>query len=153
MTYSSTGKIHDVKYARIDLSKTNYSLIKNWEILRYPDVDVLENIYNTYCVYKKFASVMPIFPEEYTDSKADVIGYFHNNKLVAFSLMHKYNDKNVEALQFAWDYADPELHLGIASLRNECAYYKQQGFDYLYLGGADEYKRQIDGFEILGPRY
>lgn len=126
--------------------------MKNWEVLRFPDVDVLERIYNTYCVYKKFPSVMPIFPEEFTDNKADVIGYFHNNNLVAFSLMHKYNDKNVEALQFAWDYADPELHLGIASLRNECAYYKQQGFDYLYLGGADEYKRQIDGFEILGPR-
>ena len=95
---------------------------------------------------------MPIFPEEYTDNNNDVLGYFYNNKLVAFSLMHRYNDKNVEALQFAWDYANPELHLGIASLRNECAYYKQQGFDYLYLGGADEYKRQIDGFEILGPR-
>ncbi|MEK9697648.1 MAG: hypothetical protein VW270_17920 [Candidatus Poseidoniales archaeon] len=141
-----------MKYARINLAKTNYSILKNWEILRFPDVDVLENIYNTYCVYKKFVSVMPIFPEEFTDNKADVFGYFHNNKLVAFSLMHRYNDKNVEALQFAWDYADPELHLGIASLRNECAYYKQQGFDYLYLGGADEYKRQIDGFEILGPR-
>lgn len=152
MTCSGTGKIHEVKYARIDLSKTNYSLIKNWEVLRFPDVDVLERIYNTYCVYKKFPSVMPIFPEEFTDNKADVIGYFHNNKLVAFSLMHRYNNKNIEALQFAWDYANPELHLGIASLRNECAYYKQQGFDYLYLGGADEYKRQIDGFEILGPR-
>jgi len=152
MTCSGTGKIQEVKYARINLAKTNYSLIKNWEVLHFPDVDVLENIYNTYCVYKKFPSVMPIFPEEYTDSKADVLGYFHNNKIVAFSLMHRYNDKNVEALQFAWDYANPELHLGIASLRNECAYYKQQGFDYLYLGGADEYKRQIDGFEILGPR-
>jgi len=139
-------------YARIDLAKTNYSVMQNWEVLRFPDVDVLENIYNTYCVHKKFSSVMPIFPEEYTCSKNDVIGYFHNNKIVAFSLIHRYNDKNAEAIQFAWDYTNPELHLGIASLRNECAYYKQQGFDYLYLGGADEYKSQIDGFEILGPR-
>jgi hypothetical protein len=47
---------------------------------------------------------------------------------------------------------NPELKLGISSLKSECAYYKSQGFCYYYLGGADEYKRQIDGFEILGPR-
>ena len=96
---------------------------------------------------------MPIFPEEYTDPTNDVIGYYNfESKLIAFSLIHRYNDKNAEALQFAWDYADPKLQLGFASLKNECAIYKARGFDYLYLGGADEYKRQIDGFELLGPR-
>ena len=141
-----------MKYARIDLSKTNYQLMKNFKILRYPNADVLENIYNTYCVYKKFPSVMPIFPEEYTDERNDVIGYFHNNNLVAFSLIRKYNNENAEAVQFAWDYANPELKLGYSSLKSECAYYKAHGFRYYYLGGADEYKRQFDGFEILGPR-
>ena len=43
------------------------------------------------------------------------------------------------------------LVFGIKSLKHECALYKARGFKYLYLGGADEYKKQIDGFEILGP--
>lgn len=94
---------------------------------------------------------MPIFDSEYIDQRNDVIGYWHNDKLVAFSLLRRYDYINVEAVQFAWDYQEPKLELGISSLKNECAYYKQQGFQYLYLGGADEYKKKIRGFEILGP--
>jgi len=137
-------------YARIRLADTNYSLLDNFKLITKPNVDELENIYNTYCVYKNFRSVMPIFPEEYFTN--DVLGYYDQGKLVAFSLMHVYNSKNVEAIQFAWNYANPKLHLGISSLRSECAFYKSKGFDYLYLGEANEYKRQMDGFEILGPR-
>jgi hypothetical protein len=135
-------------YARIDLSKTNYTVLPNSKVLIDPDIQQLEHIYNDYCVYKKFRSVMPIFPEEYTDERNDVIGYYDCDDLVAFSLVRKYDTENAEAVQFAWNYAKPELKLGIAS----CALYQSQGFRYYYLGGADEYKRQIDGFEILGPR-
>lgn len=141
-----------MKYARIDLSKTAYTQLSNSMLITDPDPVELEQIYNTYCVYKKFKSVMPIFEEEYTDPRNDVIGYYDNNKLVAFSLIRKYDHYNAEAVQFAWDYANPELYLGYSSLKSECAYYKAQGFHYYYLGGADEYKRQFDGFEILGPR-
>lgn len=137
-------------YARIRLADTNYSILDNFKIVSNPDPAELENIYNAYCIHKKFRSVMPIFPEEYF--KNEVLGYYEQDKLVAFSLMQVYNNKNVEAIQFAWDYANPKLHLGIASLRSECAFYKMRGFDYLYLGEANEYKRQMDGFEILGPR-
>jgi hypothetical protein len=93
---------------------------------------------------------MPIFDIQYTDEHTDVIGYYDNNKLVAFSLVRTYDQDSAESLQFAWDYADPKLRLGIESLKNECALYKQRGFSYLYLGQADKYKSQIDGFEILG---
>ena len=141
-----------MKYARIRLADTNYSILDSAHLLNNPDTQELERIYNTYCVYKKFKSVMPIFAEEYTDPRNDVIGYYNQNKLVAFSLVRKYDSENAEAVQFAWDYANPELKLGYASLQSECAYYKAQGFRYYYLGGADEYKRQFDGFEILGPR-
>ena len=140
-------------YTRVDLKKTNYKLLNNFQVLIKPDPEVLENIYNQYCIYKKFESVMPIFPEEYTDPKNDVIGYYNGGRLVAFSLTRKYNDKNVEAIQFAWDYKTPVLRLGIESLKNECAYYKSLGFKYYYLGEAMEYKKKIDGFEILPPRY
>jgi arginyl-tRNA--protein-N-Asp/Glu arginylyltransferase len=94
---------------------------------------------------------MPIFAVEYTDPNSDVIGYYSDNKLVAFSLIKRYSDTEAECVQFAWDYANPKLRLGMKSLKNECAIYKRLGFQYLYLGGADEYKKGIDGFEILGP--
>lgn len=139
-------------YARINLNKTFYSLYTDYKILDGKEyAPALQRIYYEYCRYKKFKSVMPIFDEEFVDPKNDLIGYYHNDKLVAFSLLCRHNEKNVEALQFAWDYANPELKLGFASLRSECALYKSMGYDYLYLGGADEYKSKFDGFEILGP--
>jgi hypothetical protein len=36
-------------------------------------------------------------------------------------------------------------------MKHECAVYKARGYQYLYLGGADEYKQEIAGFEMLGP--
>ena len=32
-------------------------------------------------------------------------------------------------------------------------YYKEQGFAYLYLGGDEHYKRQIQGYEICPPMH
>ena len=138
-------------YARINLQKTNYSLYKNFSILKNPPIEELQTIYKTYCNYKKFTSIMPIFDSEFTDAKNDVIGYYENNELVAFSLLRRFDTENVEAVQFAWNYSNPKISLGIKSLKSECAVYKDLGFKYLYLGGADEYKKKIDGFEILGP--
>ena len=139
-------------YARIDLSQTDYPLLDTaWSVIQIPDPQQLNEIYTKYCRYKQFKSVMPIFDSEYIDQRNDVIGYWYNDKLVAFSLLRRYDYINVEAVQFAWDYAEPKLGLGISSLKNECAYYKQRGFQYLYLGGADEYKKKIQGFETLGP--
>ena len=138
-------------YARIDLEKTNYTTLQsNWEFVRNPDIDVLNNIYIRYCKHKKFRSVMPIFPSEYTDTRNDVIGYFDQNQLVAFSIIRKYDHNNVEAIQFAWTYHNPKLRLGITSLEHECALYKQLGYKFLYLGEANEYKSKIQGFEVLG---
>jgi hypothetical protein len=93
---------------------------------------------------------MPIFDSEFRDINNKVLGYYVNNKMVAFSLLRIYDIYNVEAIQFAWDYVDPSLNLGIESLKHECAFFKESGYKYYYLGGADEYKKQFDGFEILG---
>ena len=139
-------------YARINLEKTDYTLMQqNWSYIKTPDTQLLNKIYLQYCKHKKFQSVMPIFDSEYLDSKTDIIGYYNKNEIVAFSLMKRYDIDNVEAVQFAWDYNDPKLKLGIRSLQHECALYKSLGYKFLYLGEADEYKKQIDGFEILGP--
>lgn len=122
-------------YCRIDLKRTDYVVNTNWRYLygldHYP---TLHEIYRKYCAYKQFDSVMPIFDNQFHDPLAEIIGYYHNNQLVAFSLIKTYDSQNAEALQFAWDYANPELRLGIESLKNECAIYKSRGFDYLYLG-------------------
>jgi hypothetical protein len=143
-------------YARIDLDKTNYKYMETheWKWLTHPDplmVKQLNEIYVKYCRYKKFKSVMPIFDSEYTDRYSDVIGYYDNEKLVAFSLIRRLAATEYEAVQFAWNYENPKLRLGIRSLEHECCILKAKGAKYLYLGEAAEYKSKIDGFEILGP--
>ena len=139
-------------YARIQLSATNYNTdLTDWAYIKNPDITELNEIYRAYCRHKSFPSVMPIFDSEYRDPRNDIIGYYDHNNLVAFSLIRRFDQHNAEALQFAWTYSNPRLRLGINSLKTECAIYRQRGFEYLYLGQADDYKREIDGFETLGP--
>jgi len=139
------------QYARIDLSKTSYQPSVVWEYLREPNVDLLKDIYRTYCIYKHFASVMPLFDSQFTDPATDVIGYREQGQLVAFSLMKRLDDQNVLASQFAWTYHNPRTRLGIESLKTECAIYRDRGYKFLYLDQAHLYKQNLEGFEILGP--
>ena len=139
------------QFARIDLSKTNYQINVEWMYMTRPDIAALNNIYRDYCVYKKFSSVMPIFDSRYTDPMTDVIGYYDQAKLVAFSLIRRYDKHNALCDQFAWTYHNPRLRMGIETMKAECAIYKARGFQYLYLEQAHLYKSEIDGFEILGP--
>jgi hypothetical protein len=139
------------QFARIDLSKTNYKQSVEWKYIQEPNIPALNKIYRDYCIYKHFASVMPIFDSRYTDPQTDVIGYYDAGKLVAFSLIRRYDDHNALCDQFAWNYHRPRMRLGIKSLQTECAIYKDRGFKYLYLEQAHLYKQDMDGFEILGP--
>ena len=142
------------QFARINLAKTNYNESVDWayiKIFEPATIDELQDIYRTYCIYKHFASVMPMFPSRFTDPMTDVIGYYDRNRLVAFSLIKRYDVKNAECAQFAWTYHDPKIRLGIETMKTECAIYKRRGFDYLYLEQAHTYKREIAGFELLGP--
>lgn len=139
------------QFARIDLSKTNYDITVKWQYLLEPDIPVLNKIYRDYCIYKHFASVMPMFDSRYTDPATDVIGYYDQDRLVAFSLIRRYDDHNALCDQFAWNYHRPKMRLGIESLQTECAIYKARGFKYLYLEQAHLYKADMAGFEILGP--
>ena len=139
------------QFARIDLAKNTDCTNVDWYYITDPDVDQLNDIYRTYCIYKHFASVMPIFDSQYKDPDTDIIGYREDGKLVAFSLMKRYDDKNVLASQFAWTYHNPKTRLGVESLKTECAIYRERGFKYLYLDQAHLYKQGIKGFELLGP--
>jgi len=65
-------------YARINLSKTNYTKLTNYSLLTIQEfsIDTLQHLYKQYCDYKKFKSVIPIFNSEFIDIKNDVIGYY-----------------------------------------------------------------------------
>lgn len=139
------------QFARIDLQRTTYQPAVDWEYLREPNILQLKDIYRTYCIYKHFASVMPLFDSQFTDPATDVIGYREQGELVAFSLMKRYDSQNVLASQFAWTYHNPRTRLGIESLKTECAIYRERGFHWLYLDQAHLYKQGLEGFEILGP--
>jgi hypothetical protein len=139
-----------MKFARIDLSKTNYTRADKFSFLTIHNYAELNEIYIKYCRYKQFESVMPLF----IDNTMEIIGYYdsdYDSPLIGFSLIKCWNRDSVECVQFAWDYAQPSYRLGITSLENECAVYKARGFKYLYLGQDAEYKRQFDGYELLGP--
>lgn len=135
-----------MKFARIDLSKTNYTRADKFRYLTVHDYPALNKIYIEYCRYKQFKSVMPLF----IDNTMEIIGYY-DSALIGFSLIRCWDLDNAECIQFAWDYKQPSYRLGIISLKNECAVYKARGFKYLYLGQDADYKSQFDGYEILGP--
>jgi hypothetical protein len=142
------------QFARIDLAKTNYTPTVEWKYIDSRDPDTLtrlDDIYRTYCIYKHFASVMPMFPSRYTDPMAEIIGYYDQERLVAWSLIRKFDQHNALCDQFAWTYHRPRMRLGIETMKTECAIYKERGFQYLYLEQAHLYKSDMDGFEILGP--
>jgi hypothetical protein len=144
-----------MKFCRINLSKTNYQLLEYAHLMSTAEkddrADQLIDIYHQYCDYKKFTSVMPLFKGIIFDRYTDIFAYHPNKELSAFSIVKKYDSENVESIQFAWDYKNPNLFLGIKSLEHECAYYKQQGYKYLYLGLVADYKKEFDGYEEMGP--
>jgi hypothetical protein len=66
---------------------------------------------------------MPFFAEHCFGENKEIIGYFDQDKLVAFSLILKYpSQKSIAAEQFAWDYQNLSLRLGIQSLQHECEF-------------------------------
>jgi hypothetical protein len=91
---------------------------------------------------------MPIFSSQYLDPSIEMICYYDKD-FIAWDMIRLHDRYNAEAIQFAWDYKNPDLKLGIESLKNACAIYKERGFKYLYLGETAKYK-QIDGYEELG---
>jgi hypothetical protein len=142
------------QFARINLAKTVYAPTVTWQYIVDRDprtLEQLDQIYSHYCNHKRFASVMPMFHSRYTDPMADLIGYYDQDQLVAWSLIRRFDDRNALCDQFAWTYHNPRLRLGIETMKTECAIYRARGFEYLYLEQAHLYKQEIDGFELLGP--
>lgn len=139
----------EILYCRINLSKTTYRQLDSARLIPGPDPIELKLIFKKYCDHKKFISVEPMWDCEFTWSHNDVICYYDSTNLIAWSVVTKYNNEDVYSVQFAWDYENPNLRLGIKSIEHECAYYKSLGYKYYYLGEAHKYKQNIQGFEIL----
>ena len=145
-----------MSYCYIDLKETNYSAsITDYKIFAdydKPPIDKLMDIYDAYIKHHKWTSVWPIYPEEFTAKHNALIGYYDENRLVAWSIIYKVSKQAVECEQFAWDYANPKLKLGIQSMKTECAIYKDLGYKIIILGDAHNYKRSIDGFTLFGTK-
>lgn len=132
---------------RLNLQKTKYKTI-DFKLLNESHFTECENIYKEYIEYKKFDSIYPIYREDWT--RGTVFGYYDNDVLVAWSCYYVYPSKKIaHADQFAWNYKNPKLKLGYKSLRSECAYFREQGFNYLILGDMYSYKQEMQGFEII----
>ena len=139
------------QFGRIDLQETHYVSDLDWCLLRPVPVNDVQRVYRDYCLHKHFQSVMPLVPGRLTDANTELIGYYDRDQLVAWSMYRVWDDENLLSDHFAWDYRNPRLRLGIRSLENECAIYRDRGYRWMYFEAVEPYMLDIQGFEILGP--
>jgi hypothetical protein len=91
----------EILYCRIDLIKTNYSQLDSARLIPNLNLIELKLVFKKYCDHKKFTSVEPMWDCEFTWPHNDVIGYYNSTKLVAWSVVTKYNKEDVYSVQFA----------------------------------------------------
>lgn len=138
------------QFGRINLPETNYTPHLQWQILDpVPVVEVIK-IYQDYCRHRKFASVIPMLPGRLTATDTEIIGYHSNDQLVAWSMYRIWDQHNILSDHFAWNYREPRIRLGQRSLENECAVYRDRGYQYMYFESVQPYMLDLQGFEILG---
>ena len=139
------------QFGRVDLERTHYVSDLDWQILDPPPVNDLQRVYREYCLHRHFLSVMPMIAGRFVESGTEIIGYHDQGRLVAWSMYRVWDDHNVLSDHFAWDYRNPRLRLGIRSLENECAIYRDRGYRWMYFESVEPYMLDLQGFEILGP--
>jgi hypothetical protein len=145
---------YQCRSTRCNLKKTDYkmysdNLYKCLEDASDRPVEIIEKLYEDYCNYKNFNNLF------YTEVKhwleCDVLMMYYDIDCVAWSKLRLYTKDALEAVLFTWNYENPELKIGINSLKHELAWAKENGFKYMYLGPGYEsgsiYKANIDGFE------
>lgn len=139
------------QFGRVDLSKTDYVCDLDWHLLDPVPVDDVHKVYRDYCVHKHFQSVMPMIAGRLTAPNTELIGYYDQQRLVAWSMYRIWDSENILSDHFAWDYRNPRLRLGIRSIENECAIYRNRGYRWMYFEAVEPYMFDIQGFELLGP--
>jgi hypothetical protein len=139
------------QFGRIQLTQTSYKQSIDCEILNPVPINEVQRVYRDYCLHKHFLSVMPLVEGRLTDNNTQIIGYRDQGRLVAWSMYRIWDQHNILSDHFAWDYRNPRLRLGVKSLENECAIYRDLGYRYMYFEAVEPYMMDIEGFEILGP--
>lgn len=140
------------QFGRINLKDTRYVSDLEWSMLDPVPVNDLQRVYRDYCLHKHFQSVMPLIPGRLTAPNTEIIGYHDRDRLVAWSMYRVWDAENVLSDHFAWDYRNPRLRLGIRSIENECAIYRDRGYRWMYFEAVEPYMLDLQGFEILGPQ-
>jgi len=138
------------QFGRIDLAATSYESDLSWRYLDPVPVSEVQRVYREYCRHKHFHSVMPMLAGRLTAADTEIIGYHNQDRLIAWSMYRIWDQENVLSDHFAWDYRDPRLRLGIRSIENECAIYRDRGFRWMYFESVEPYMLDMQGFEILG---
>ena len=138
------------QFGRIDLSATCYAADIACELLDPVPVNDVQRVYREYCLHKHFQSVMPMIPGRLTAPGTEIFGYRDRARLIAWSMYRIWDDHNVLSDHFAWDYRDPRLRLGIRSIENECAIYRDRGYRWMYFESVEPYMLDLQGFELLG---
>jgi hypothetical protein len=138
------------QFGRIDLAKTTYNNELDWWLLDPVPVEQVQRVYRDYCAHKNFQSVMPMLAGRLTAPNTEIIGYHDQGRLVAWSMYRVWDNENVLSDHFAWDYRNPRLRLGIRSIENECAIYRDRGYRWMYFEAVEPYMLSLQGFEILG---
>ena len=139
-----------MKFGRIDLTKTTYNIILDAQLLNPVPVDEVNRVYKAYCTYKNFKSVMPMVPGRFTVPGTEVLGYYDQDQLIAWSMYRIWDSKTIVSDHHAWDYTNPRLRIGLHSLENECALYRDRGSEFMYFEFIAPYMSDLQGFEILG---
>lgn len=139
-----------MKFGRIDLTKTTYNIVLDAHLLNPVPVDEINRVYKTYCLYRNFKSVMPLVPGRFSVPGTEVFGYYDQDQLIAWSMYRIWDSKNIVSDHHAWDYNNPKSRIGLHSLENECALYRDQGYEFMYFESIEPYMLKLQGFEILG---
>ena len=138
------------QFGRIDLRATTYTTDLDWQHLDPVPVSEVQRVYREYCLHKHFQSVMPMLAGRLTAPDTEIVGYYDQDRLVAWSMYRIWDSENVLSDHFAWDYRDPRSRLGIRSVQNECTIYRDRGFRWMYFESVEPYMLDMQGFEILG---
>jgi len=111
--------------------------------------NLLEEVYDQFLQHNQFKDTFILQNFQITD-KETFYCYYFENKLVAWSVWSKYGH-SIDNWQFAWDYRNPELHLGKYSIDHEIRTAHEKGYNWFYLGASYdkscEYKQNIPAFE------
>lgn len=139
------------QFGRIHLPDTTYQADITCALLSPVPVNEVLRVYRDYCVHRHFHSVIPMVPGRLTAADTEIWGYRDRDRLVAWSMYRIWDADNVLSDHFAWDYRNPRLRLGIRSLENECAVYRDRGYRWMYFESVEPYMLDLQAFEILGP--